>query len=219
LIQSLPRKRDAQGFLDLLRLRYRYDAIIGQNLDVLRGARVLDIISSSGFWTIAALDAGASKVVTVETSPKKTAAARKNMSASKVDRSRCEIIWAKVNEVLSSFEADQFDVVLCKRFFEHCFLPEFFDHMSRLKPKHIIVDTGLSKGDGSLCRFSVPGLGWKGAHSKKIVAAPTEELVRLLCGSEFKMRMIDWNAMNLTDWTGIHDYETEASRTFVLDRV
>ena len=39
LIRSLPKMRDsATGFLDLIRLRHRYNAIIGQNCEILRAS-------------------------------------------------------------------------------------------------------------------------------------------------------------------------------------
>ena len=37
------------------RLNLRYEAIFGENADVFRGARVLDIASHDGRWSLAAL--------------------------------------------------------------------------------------------------------------------------------------------------------------------
>ena len=81
----------ATGFLDLIRLRHRYNAIIGQNRELLRGARVLDLISYAGFWSLAALDAGAASVVVVETSQKNFDAARKNFLQSQFERGKISI--------------------------------------------------------------------------------------------------------------------------------
>jgi trehalose 2-sulfotransferase len=218
LIQALPKMRDsATGFLDLIRLRHRYNAVIGQNRAILRGARVLDLISYAGFWSLAALDAGAAEVTVIETTPKNLEAARKNFSQSEFDAKRYQLLKARIVETLRKMEPKQFDVVLCKRYFEHCYLPEFFTQLSRLKPKYAIIDTKVAFGEGALCRFSIAGKAWKGARSGKIISTPSHELIALLCGSEFQWRVIDWKAMDIADWTGIPDYRDGSHRTYVLE--
>jgi trehalose 2-sulfotransferase len=127
LIQALPKMRDsATGFLDLIRLRHRYNAIIWQNRELLRGARVLDLISHAGFWSLAALDAGAASVVVVEASRKNLDAARNNFSQSQFEAKRYQLLKSKITEALKKMEPRQFDVILCKKYFEHCYLPHFF---------------------------------------------------------------------------------------------
>jgi trehalose 2-sulfotransferase len=218
LIQALPKVRDsATGFLDLIRLRHRYNGIIGQNRELLRGARVLDLISHCGFWSLAALDAGAAEVTVVETTQKNLDATLKNFSQSQFDAKRYQLVRAKISETLRKLEPKQFDVVLCKRYFEHCYLPEFFSQLSRLQPKYVIVDTKVAFGEGALCRFSIGGKAWKGARSGKIISTPSHELIVLLCGSDFQCRVIDWKAMDIADWTGIPDYRDGSHRTYVLE--
>ena len=51
------------------RLNLRYEAIIAENLDILDGARVLDIASHDGRWSLAALASGAKSVVGIEGRP------------------------------------------------------------------------------------------------------------------------------------------------------
>jgi trehalose 2-sulfotransferase len=219
LIQALPKMRDsATGFLDLIRLRHRYNAIIWQNRELLRGARVLDLISYAGFWGLAALDAGAASVTVVETTPKNLDAARKNFSQSQFEAKRYQLLKSKITEALKKMEPKQFDVVLCKKYFEHCYLPDFFSELCRLQPKYVIVDTKVAFGEGALCRFSIAGKAWKGARSGRIVSTPSHEAIVLLCGSEFHWRVVDWKAMDIADWTGIPDYADGSHRTYVLER-
>ena len=217
LIQSLPKMRDsATGFLDLIRLRHRYNAVIGQNCELLRGARVLDLISYAGFWGLAALDAGAASVDVVETSQKTFDAARKNFLQSQFEAKRYRLVKAKITEALKKMEPKQIDVVLCKRYFELCHLPDFFRELRRFRPKYVIVDTKVAKGEGALCRFSIGGKAWKGARSGRIVSTPSHEFIVLLCGSEYHWRVVDWKAMDIADWTGIPDYADGSHRTYVL---
>jgi hypothetical protein len=35
----------------------------------------------------------------------------------------------------------------------------------------------------------------------------------------FRCRQIDWLTMGIKDWTGVHDYEDDRRRTYVLDRI
>ena len=48
------------------RLEYRYKAIIGNQKNYFKNAKVLDLASHDGRWSLASLEAGASKVVGIE---------------------------------------------------------------------------------------------------------------------------------------------------------
>ena len=218
LIRSLPKMRDsATNFLDLIRLRHRYNAIIGQNCELLRGARVLDLISYAGFWGLAALDAGAASVVVVETSQKTFAAARKNFLQSQFEAERYRLLKAKITEVLKKMEPKQIDVVLCKRYFEHCYLPDFFSELYRLQPKYVIVDTKVAIGRGRAVPFLHSGerLGREREAERSYPLRAMSSIV-LLCGSQFHWRVVDWKAMDIADWAGIPDYADGSHRTYVL---
>jgi trehalose 2-sulfotransferase len=206
LIQSLPKFKSATGFLDLIRLRHRYNAIVGQNLDFFRGTQVLDIVSHSGFWSLAALDAGASNVIAVEPSQKSADNALNNLVKSETTPERFKILKSRISKALQTAEPKQFDLIMCKRYFEYCYLPEFFHQLYRLQPKYVIVDTKIALGEGALCRFSTEGKSWKGGRSAKIIGTPTHDLIEFLCGSEFKFHVVDWRGMGIDDWTGIQDY-------------
>ena len=40
-----------------------------------------------------------------------------------------------------------------------------------------------------------------------------------LCDTfDFRWRLTDWRAAGIVDWTGVHDYERDQRRTYVLDR-
>jgi hypothetical protein len=86
--------------------------------------------------------------------------------------------------------------------------------MSRLQPKHVVLDTRIAQGHGPIARFTVT-TGRNGA----IVATPNHELIEFLCEAEFRWRLINWQAMGITDWTGIQDYARDSHRTYVLDRL
>jgi LPS sulfotransferase NodH/2-polyprenyl-3-methyl-5-hydroxy-6-metoxy-1,4-benzoquinol methylase len=219
LIGSLPEgPNSATGFIGAIRLRRRYDAIIAQNRELFRNARVLDIISSNGFWSLAALDAGAAHVVAIETSESTVEAAKKNFAEYGINSKSYQIIDSKIFTALQTFDPEQFDVILCKGILEYCYSSELFRHFSRLRPKHIILDTKITHGESPLARFALAGKAWKGRKGK-ITSTPTHELIAFLCETEFRWRLVDWQAMGITDWTGVPDYARGSHRTYVLDRL
>ena len=63
------------------RLNLRYEAIFTQNADVFKDARVLDIASHDGRWSLAALRSGAAEVVGIEARDDLVKAARENLAA------------------------------------------------------------------------------------------------------------------------------------------
>ncbi|MGO8800688.1 MAG: Stf0 family sulfotransferase [Roseiarcus sp.] len=215
LVRTLAGKTNsATGFIDMIRLRRRYEAIIGQNRALLRGARVLDLASSEGFWSLAALDAGAAHVVGIETSRGLVETAEKNFAECSVRPDSYKFIQSNISAVLRTLNPGRFDVILCKGFFERCQVVEFFWHLSRLQPKHVVLDTAIGRGDDAMARFSTT-TGRKGA----IMLTPTHKLIAFLCASEFQWRLIDWRSLGFDDWTGVHDYARDSHRTYVLDRL
>ena len=148
----------ATGFFDLIRLRRRYDAIVARSRPLFANARVLDITSGAGFWSLAALDAGAAHVVGADSSPAAVEAANKTFEGYEIDRGSYRFVNEETFAALRSFEPGAFDLILCQGSFEQHEPREFFYHMSRLRPKQVIIDTGIVTGEGPIARFAI-GLG------------------------------------------------------------
>ena len=218
LVKRVPQPPGSAGFVSTIRLRRRYEAIVGQNRALLRRARVLDLVSSHGFWSLAALDAGAAHVVAVETSYKAVEATTRNFGEFWTNPNAYQAVNAKILKALQGFSPGQFDVILCKGFLERSNLTEIFGQLSRLRPKHIILDTPVSSGEHPLARFSLAGKSAKG-RKDKIAAVPNHDLIVFLSLPDFQWRLIDWQEMGITDWTGVPDYARGKHRTYVLDRV
>jgi LPS sulfotransferase NodH/2-polyprenyl-3-methyl-5-hydroxy-6-metoxy-1,4-benzoquinol methylase len=204
----------ATGFVDMIRLRHRYNAIIWQNRELLQKACVLDIMSTFGFWSLAALDAGATRVVGVESSPLLVEAVEKNFTENGIKPDRYQFIKSDIFAALDTLRPRQFDVILCKGFLEQCYFPRFFRQLSRLQPAHVILDTKITRGQGPIARFEIAT-----GRNRTIISIPNHELIAFLCEAEFRWRLIDWHAMGISNWTGVQDYARGAHRTYVLDRV
>jgi hypothetical protein len=230
LIKSLSGKtRTATGFIDAIRLRHRYDAIVAQNHALFQEARVLDLACSKGFWSLAALDSGAARVVGVERLRNLVEAGAKVFADSGINPESYQFVRSGIFPALERFEPEAFDVILCKGFFEQSDFALLFEQLCRLRPKHVIIDTKIVGGLGPLARFAIASKAKtrKGRKNRKepkvrkgkIIATPNHDLIEFLCESEFQWRLVDWQAMGITDWTGVQDYARDARRTYVLDRL
>jgi SAM-dependent methyltransferase len=206
------------------RLYHRYQAIIANNFDLFRSARVLDIRSADGCWSMAALDVGACHVVGVDASRAAIEEAEEIFSEYRISPSAYQFIHSDVFTALRSMTPDAFDLVLCQDGFELLDPRVLFGYFHRLRPKHVILDTGIARGEGPVTRFTLKLRDESGPNAPSrqaaILATPNHEMITLLCEHfKFRWRMVAWNAMGIADWTGIHDYERDRRRTYVLDRL
>ena len=126
------------------RLNLRYDAIFGQNKDVFEGARVLDIASHDGRWSLAALQTGAESVIGIEGRPELVANAEQNLEHYGIDRSRYRFVAGDIYEVLAN-EDIKVDVVLCLGFMYHTLrYNELLHRIAQCSPRFVIVDTNAA---------------------------------------------------------------------------
>jgi Methyltransferase domain len=127
------------------RLNLRYDAIFAENRDVFAGARVLDIASHDGRWSLAALETGAAEVIGIEARPDLVEHARENLGQYVSDSTRYTFIAGDVLEVLGR-EKLQVDVVMCLGFLYHTLrYNELMSRIRELNPRDVIVDTQVTR--------------------------------------------------------------------------
>jgi len=209
---------------DTARSRYRYEAIVSCNYELFLDARVLNLHSGDGRWCMAALDAGAAHVVGVETSRKAVEGARSTFIEYGISSEAYQFINSEVDAALKAMNPGAYDLIICQQAFELSDPRVIFSHLYRLAPEHVILDTGISRGDGPIIRFDFrlrDATAPMGTRQRGlIVATPNHELIVFLCEYfRFEWRLVDWQAMGITDWTSIRDYERGRRRTYVLDRV
>jgi LPS sulfotransferase NodH len=212
VVKSIPAgAASATGFLDQIRLRRRYDAIVARNSNLFENARVLDVMSAYGLWSLAALDAGAAHVVGIEAAPAPVEAARNTFNECGVDPQSYQFINSELFDAIQAFEPHSFDLILCQGFFEQCDALQFFHQMRRLRPRQVILDTGIILGEGPIVRFRL--------EIGEMLGAPNHPLIMFLCDAfDFRWRLTDWRMMGIADWTGVHDYERDQRRTYVLEQ-
>jgi hypothetical protein len=127
--------------LTTARLNLRYEAIFGENRDVIEGASVLDLASHDGRWSLAALATGARSVTGIEARPDLVKAATENLAEYGYGADRARFVTGDVHEVLNTqdFEAD---VVLCLGFLYHTLrYNELLSGIRRTNARSLIIDT------------------------------------------------------------------------------
>ncbi|WP_243059918.1 methyltransferase domain-containing protein [Nocardioides sp. SR21] len=142
-----------------VRLNWRHHAMIESNSDLLVGARVLDIASHDGRWSMAALEAGAEQVVGVEGRPEFVERAYENLRKNGVPDDRYRFIGGDIFDVLAGpdeHELGRFDVVLCLGFVYHTLrYSELLGGIRGLGPRHVVVDTKVTVTDSKVIFLGV----------------------------------------------------------------
>jgi hypothetical protein len=123
------------------RLNLRYEAIIGENRDIFAGAKVLDLASHDGRWSLAVLAAGARSVTGIEARPGLVKGAERNLAEYGYGADRARFLTGDVHQVLHTQDFDA-DVVLCLGFLYHTLrYNELLGGIRRTGARHLIIDT------------------------------------------------------------------------------
>jgi hypothetical protein len=206
-----------------VRLQRQFEIIFSGNRDAFQGARVLDLMSSSGFWSLAALDAGAGQVVGVEPSIAQLEAAKRSFIEYGVDAGSYRFENSEVTAALRSFEPGTFDLVLSHGYFEQTDPRLFFSQLTRLRIKRVILDTRISIGKGPIVRLRQKSADDAKAKASgrynSVLSIPNQELITFFCDYfKFHWRLVNGKTIGLTDWAGLSDYEQDHRRTYLLER-
>ena len=128
------------------RLNIRHHAMFEVNESIFPNARVLDLASHDGRWSMAALEAGASNVVGVEGRPELVKRAEENIAHYGVDPTKYRFINDDIFEVLRApaDNALDIDVVMCLGFIYHTLrYQDLFAGVRSLNPKYFLIDTAV----------------------------------------------------------------------------
>jgi predicted nicotinamide N-methyase len=126
------------------RLNLRYEAIFTENRDIFAGARVLDIASHDGRWSLAAIKSGAAHVLGIEARESLATEAESNLHMYGIEPDRYRFVTGDIFEVLAR-DRPQVDVVLCLGFLYHTLrYNELLSLIRSLNPAHVIIDTAIA---------------------------------------------------------------------------
>jgi hypothetical protein len=187
------------------RLNMRHTAMFESNKEIFPGARVLDIASHDGRWTMAAVKMGAAHTTGIEVSPALVKHAEETFTHYSVDPGTYRFINDDVFNVLSDPAAYQIhvDVVMCLGFLYHTLrYQELLAGIRAMRPRHLLIDTAVIKSDQPTVRLDLEDIRKESAgddhsfaHDGYLVtgrpSVPALEL--LLKGHGFKVeKRFDW---------------------------
>jgi SAM-dependent methyltransferase len=198
------------------RKRYFFDPAV-KLLGGLDGKRVLDLGCNAGFWSLAAIEAGADLVVGVDGRQFLIDQANLVFEAKGVDPKRYRFEVANVFD--PAFDpGESFDLVLCLGLLYHVNRP--VELMRRIAD----WNTDLAVIDTDIC--GLPGAAFKVRHETiehprhsvdyELILWPSRQAVVELAGA-FGYQTVTL-APHFSDWTGSRDYRLGSRRAFIASK-
>lgn len=183
------------------RLHGRYEVLVRRNRAILEGARVLDLASHDGRWSIAALENGAASVVGIEHKPGLIRKSRENFEFYDVPKDTYEFLLGDIFEHIDAI--GHFDVVFCFGIFYHV-----MNHMlllskiARLEPRALIMDTNVSLIEGDVIELMYEAVG-----GTVLVGQPSKSALRAMFSSlGWSSDFFDWRESGLCGPHSMSDY-------------
>jgi predicted nicotinamide N-methyase len=209
------------------RLNLRHAAIFDEHADLFPGARVLDIASHDGRWSLAALEAGAESVIGIEARPDLVGHAKANLAAYG-RQGRVEFVAGDVFEVLAS-ERPEVDVVLCLGFLYHTLRhTELLTRIRQTSARHVVLDTEVHRSPEPVVRLADESVQREGnavadAYTygdTVLTGRPTLSAIELLARTQGYAveRMSDWDGLlrDNPEADQVRDYRIGRRATLLL---
>lgn len=192
------------------RRRYFFDALLRATGGSLRGRSVLDLGCNAGFWSLAALEAGADFVLGVDARELHIDQAKLVFEAKGIEPARYRF---EQGNVFSHALQKRFDVVLCLGLLDHVAKPvELFEVMAAPSPELIVIDTEISRSRTSV--FELDTLyNRENAVEYETVLIPSRLAVSELAAQfGFQATALP---QNMTDYAGLRDYLHQRRLAFI----
>src|SRR4030081_971691 len=185
------------------RRRYFFDALLSVTGGTLEGSRVLDLGCNAGYWSLAAVEAGADFVLGIDGRSEHVEQARLVFEAKGVDPARYRFEQGNIFE--HEF-LERFDVVLCLGLMYHVSRPvELMQTITAVGAHLVVIDTEIHPSKISC--FAVHHVSLENpmtAVDYTVVLYPSRQAVIDLAGAfGFQIAAL---APNMTDWEGMAHY-------------
>jgi SAM-dependent methyltransferase len=195
----------------------RYSYFFTRLLDLmggsLHGLRVLDLGCGAGFWSLAAIEAGAAFVRGLDIDAEFIEQAELVFELKNVERQRYRF---DRGDVLEQALGDDFDVVLCLGLIDHLDRPaELFELIARTGAETVVIDTEVSRARRSLFEVS------RRYHTRNLVGDGLVLIPSRLAVSELADRhgftTVALRA-EIDDYLGMSDYRRRRRCAFICAR-
>lgn len=192
---------------------YFFEPLLSVTGGSLRGRRVLDLGCGPGFWSLAAVEAGADFVLGVDLKREYIEQAELVFEAKGIDRARYRF---QSGNLLTDELPHDFDTVLCLGVMDQLNRPvELFELMRTAGADLIVIDTQVSRARQSI--FEVSRLySTRDVADDGMVLIPSRQAVADLAKRcDFETVAL---SLNMTDNAGMDDYRRERRCAFICSR-
>ena len=195
------------------RRNYFFPSLIRLAGGSLAGKRVLDLGCNAGFWSLAAIEAGADFVLGVDGRQMHIDQANLVFDVKRVESTRYRFELADVFEL--ELGQEPFDIVLCLGLLYHVSRPfELMERIARWNDDLLVIDTTLDTRAGSYFRLHQQDVDDpRHAVDRPVALVPTGPAVVSLV-EQFGYRAVALRP-RFTDWTGAMGYRKGQRRAFV----
>ena len=197
------------------RKRYFFEPLVQLCGGSLAGKRVLDLGCNAGFWSLAAIEAGADFVLGVDGRRMHVDQASLVFEAKGVDPGRFRFELGDAFAIDVAGEAP-FDVVLCLGLLYHVSKPvDLLERIASWNDDVLVVDTTLDPRPGPYFRLRRQDLDDpRAAVDRPVALHPSKEAVAWLA-HEFGYRNVTMLRPRFTSWEGSAPYRDGKRRAFV----
>ena len=195
------------------RRRAFFDPLVEVAGGTLEGKRVLDLGSNAGYWSLAAIEAGADFVLGIDGRQMHVDQAELVFDAKAIDPARYRF---ETGNIFTHAFAGDFDVVLCLGLMYHISKPmELFEIMASVNPELLLIDTTVSLIPSSVFRIAREDSldNPRNAIDHEVVLIPSRQAV-LDLAAQFGFRGAVL-AHRISDYTGMEDYRTKQRAAFL----
>jgi SAM-dependent methyltransferase len=199
----------------LARINARYRVLLHDQRALLEGARVLDLASHDGRFSLAALLTGAREVVGIEHDTQLVDAATAHFAKHGIDPSRYRFVRRDLFE--SFMDLGHFDVVFCFGILYHV-----NDHLhllsniAEVEPGTVIIDGHISRRDGAVIELRTPLGETPPPPGTQLEGWPTSLAIEALTSTlGWSGRWIDWQQASRPDDDNIADYLSGKRASYV----
>lgn len=196
------------------RRHYFFEALLRVTGGSLRGRRVLDLGCNAGFWSLAAIEAGADFVLGVDAREMFIDQAKLVFEAKRIDAARYG--FEQRNVLTAGPSHERYDVVLCLGLLDHLAKPvELFEVIAAADPELVVIDTEISRSRMSV--FEVDTLYHReNAVEYETVLIPSRLALADLA-KQFGLQTVPL-PQNMTDYSGMRDYLHQRRLAFICAR-
>ncbi len=195
------------------RRRLAFDPLVATAGGSLEGRRVLDLGCNAGYWSLAAIEAGADFVLGIDGRQMHLDQANLVFESKGIDPARYRFELGNIFE--HDFE-ERFDVVLCLGLMYHIAKPlELFEVMSGVGASLLLIDTTVTLIPASAFRVAHEDTleNPRNAVDFEVVLIPSRQAVFDLAG-QFGFEAVPL-AQHISDYTGMSDYRARERAAFI----